>query len=123
MCLVDAPRARTERYRVPVRARGSAGSEGVGNLDLAGDDLLLVGVDLVLDVVELPTAGRVADTVALEVVDVEARLGGAVLVGLGEVVDRDVDALERRGQDVLLLLLGSRQVLVGVHADSELLRG
>src|SRR5690242_4389962 len=99
-------------------------SEGVRDLDLAGHDLLLVGVDLVLDVVDLTAAGGVADTVTLEVVDVEAGLHRTVLVGLGEVEDRDVDALERRGQDVRLLVLGGGEVLVGVDTDRELvLRG
>src|SRR5919112_2058380 len=47
-----------------------AGSGGrVGDLDLAGDDLLLVLVELGLDVVDLTTGGGVVDAALLEVVD------------------------------------------------------
>src|SRR5215218_10249291 len=51
-----------------LRRSGPASSRLAGNRDLAVDDLLLVGVELGLDVVDLAPGGGVVDAAGLEVV-------------------------------------------------------
>src|SRR5690606_26728580 len=85
------------------------------------DDVLLGGLDLVGDVVDLATGGGQAHAVRLQVVDDVGAALGAALERLDELEDADVDALEHRGHDDLLELgLLDRLALVGVDADGLL---
>src|SRR3954453_289003 len=105
-------------------ARGSIsrshGSRGGRDLDLARDDLLLVGVELRLDVVDLATGGGVVHAAGLEVVDLVAGDVLALRARLQEVVDGDVDLLDHRGEDDVAHVRRGRQGLVGVDTDREL---
>src|SRR3954453_2449292 len=94
--------------------RNRRSSRSGRDLDLAALDLGGVVVDLALHVLEEVTRRGVAHAVVLQVVGDVARLRGAVVDRLDEVVRRDVDPLEGRGQDVLLLVRGLGEVLVGV---------
>ena len=82
---------------------------------LPGDDLLLDLLHLRLDRPRAPSARTSrADAVLLEPVDgVLAALEVAVLRVLDREVDRRVDALQRRGEDVR-----AEEALVGVDADA-----
>src|SRR5690606_34933553 len=75
-----------------------------GDRDLAVDDVLLGGLDLVGDVVDLATGGGQAHAVRLQVVDDVGAALGTALERLDELEDADVDALEHRGHDDLLEL-------------------
>src|SRR3954467_3164898 len=106
--------------RPPRRARVPAGTVRSAGLDLDGavDDLLLRLVQLGLDVVDEATAGGEADTALGEGVDLVAGQRLAVVDGLDEVVDADVDVLDHRGQDRVLVLGQARDVVLArVHAD------
>src|SRR5919112_3106484 len=113
------------RTGVPSARTGPScvGSRRGGHRDLAVDDLLLVGVDLGLDRVQLPTGRGVVDAAGLEVVDLLAGLHAAVLHRLHEVEHRDVDPFDHRGEDDVAHRGGRRLGLVGVHADRLGVRG
>src|SRR5450759_4634662 len=85
----------------PARAPRLAGHTHWGNHlrlgwnhDLAVDDLLLVGIELGLDVVDLAAGGAVANATHLQVVDLGAGHELAFGQRLDDVVRRDVDLLE-----------------------------
>src|SRR5689334_19156377 len=108
------------RYRAAPGSVVKPGRSALGDgrdLDLAALDLLGVAVDLTGDVVDEATRLGVADAVDLEVVGLVAGRELVVRDLLDHVEDRDVDALEHRGEDVLLLVRVSGEVLVGVDAD------
>src|SRR3954447_335065 len=120
------------RRRVPWNAgppRGGPASGSLGrfgrHLDLAVDDLLTVGVDVLLDVVDEATRRPQAHTVRGQVVDdVRAALDAAVHEAVDVRLDGVVDALEHGGHDHGLegrVVHGV--VLVGVHTDRALARG
>src|SRR4051812_14002561 len=96
-----------------------SGARGGRGLDLAADDLLLEGVELVGDVVDLPPGGGQADALGLEVGDPVLAAGHVALGEVGdELLDRVVDPLEDRGHDHRLQRrITDGLVLVGVHAD------
>src|SRR5258705_302564 len=87
----------------------------VGHLDLAGDDVGLRLVDLLLhvrrDELGVVLVERVVDAVFLQSERDQARL-----VALRRLVDGDLDALDHRGEHRPRLDV----VLVAVHADREL---
>src|SRR5262249_55861111 len=91
--------------------------------DLTADDLLLVGVQLVLDVVDLAAGDGVADAVHLQVEDPGARRERTGRKLLDEREHRGVHPLEHRRDDHVLELRRDRVVLVGVHADGPLALG
>src|SRR3954453_11162292 len=103
------------------RTRTAAtGSRRGRDLDRAVLDLARELVDLRLVGLDRRVRGGVADATVLQVVGQVARARAAVIDRLEPVVARDVDPLEGRGQDVLLLLGGGREVLVGVDTDRPL---
>src|SRR5829696_7524732 len=101
LCLESPTRRARGRPCGSTRARRVAvGLPGLlrrRHLGLAGLDLSGVLVQLGLDVVDLAAARGISDAVGLEVVDLVAGLELAVLDRLDEVVDRDVDLLDHRG--------------------------
>src|SRR6266516_1848041 len=92
----------------------------LGDLDRSGDDLGLEILDLGLERLDLRVGRRVADAVVLQAEPGEAGLELSLRVLLDEIEDCRVDTLERRGQDVGLLVGRRGLVLVGVDADREL---
>src|SRR4051795_2185908 len=103
------------------RTRTAAtGSRRGRDLDRAVLDLARELVDLRLVGLDRRVRGGVADATVLQVVGQVARARAAVVDRLQPVVARDVAPLEGRGQDVLLLVGGGGEVLVGVDTDRPL---
>src|SRR3954452_1519630 len=103
------------------RTRTAAtGSRRGRNLDRAALDLLRELVDLRLVGLDRRVRGGVADATVLQVVRQVAGTRVAVVDRLDPVVARDVDPLEGGRQDVLLLVGGGGEVLVGVDPDRPL---
>src|SRR5262249_51949677 len=102
---------------MPRRARFRLAVERRWNLDGPVLDLAGEVVELRLDVVDEPAGGGVPDPVGLQVEGLDAAREVAVHEVLDGLVDGDVNALEVGGQDVGLLVLRRRQVLVRVGAD------
>src|SRR4051812_28439312 len=96
------------------------GSRRGRNLDRAALDLLRELVDLRLVGLDRRVRGGVADATVLQVVRQVAGTRVAVVDRLDPVVARDVDPLEGGRQDVLLLVGGGGEVLVGVDPDRPL---
>src|SRR5690606_12233758 len=96
---------------------------GVGHLDLALDDLALEVVELIGDVVDEATRGRVADAVDREIEDLDTAGGVAVDEGLDRTEDGDVDLLQHGGEDAGVLRLADGEVLVGVDTDGPHVAG
>src|SRR5918994_7077535 len=84
-----------------------------GNLDLAGDDLLLEVVELAGDVVDEAPAGRIIDALGLEVEDQD--LAANLLTGrelLGGPEHGRVHLLQHRREDELAELLAGGEELI-----------
>src|SRR5262245_15075002 len=93
------------------------------HLDVSADDLLLELLDGAGVVVDVLVGHRVADAVVLEVVELLFALELSVEHVGDRLVGRDVDPLQRRGEDVRLLVGRGAQVLVRVDADGVDLSG